>query len=81
MKFGDIVEGATMREQVDEFTGLSSKVIMESKDPELRPRISIKDAEGTTVYRALLPVGANLAVAEGETSPFLSVYTSLLSET
>jgi DNA-directed RNA polymerase subunit beta' len=65
VKFGDVIEGATMREQVDEFTGLSSKVIIESKDPELRPRISIKNAEGTTIYRALLPVGANLAVTEG----------------
>ena len=66
VKFGDIVEGSTMREQVDEFTGLSSKVIIESKDPELRPRISIKDASGTTVARALLPVGANLGVTEGQ---------------
>jgi DNA-directed RNA polymerase subunit beta' len=65
-KFGDIVEGSTMREQVDEFTGLSSKVIIESKDPELRPRISIKGPEGTTIARALLPVGANLAVIEGQ---------------
>jgi DNA-directed RNA polymerase subunit beta' len=65
VKFGDIIEGATMREQVDEFTGLSSKVVIESKDPDLRPRISVKDAKGTTLYRALLPVGANLAVIEG----------------
>ena len=66
VKFGDIVEGSTMREQVDEFTGLSSKVIIESKDPDLRPRISIKGPEGTTIARALLPVGANLAVIEGQ---------------
>ena len=66
VKFGDIIEGATMQEQVDEFTGLSSKVIIESKDPELRPRISIKNAGGETVARALLPVGANLAVTDGQ---------------
>jgi len=66
VRFGDIVEGSTMQEQVDEFTGLSSKVIIESKDPELRPRASIKDASGNTVARALLPVGANLAVADGK---------------
>jgi DNA-directed RNA polymerase subunit beta' len=66
VKFGDIVEGGTMREQVDEFTGLSSKVIIESKDPDLRPRVSIKGAENTTIARALLPVGANLAVIEGQ---------------
>jgi DNA-directed RNA polymerase subunit beta' len=63
-KFGDIVEGATMREQVDEFTGLSSKVIVESKDPDLRPRITIKDAEGQSVARALLPVGATVSVLD-----------------
>jgi len=66
VKFGDIVEGATMTEQVDEFTGVSSKVIIESKDPELRPRISVKDADGNTEARALLPVGAALAVTEGQ---------------
>jgi DNA-directed RNA polymerase subunit beta' len=66
VKFGDIIEGATMREQVDEFTGISSKVIIESKDPDLRPRASIKSAENKTIYRALLPVGANLAVTEGQ---------------
>jgi len=66
IKFGDIIEGITMAEQVDEFTGLSSKVITESKDPDMRPRISVKDAEGTTVARSLLPVGAYLGVAEGD---------------
>ena len=65
VKFGDIVEGSTMQEQVDEFTGLSSKVIIESKDPELRPRISIKDESVSTVARALLPVGANLVLSDG----------------
>jgi DNA-directed RNA polymerase subunit beta' len=45
---------------------VSSKVIIESKDPELRPRISVKNAEGTTEARALLPVGAALSVSEGK---------------
>ncbi|MGE4608160.1 MAG: DNA-directed RNA polymerase subunit beta', partial [Myxococcota bacterium] len=62
--FGDIVEGATMREQVDEFTGISSNVVIESKDPELRPRISVKSGSGETIARALLPVGAALAVTD-----------------
>jgi DNA-directed RNA polymerase subunit beta' len=66
IKFGDIVEGGTMQEQVDEFTGLSSRVIVESKDPEMRPRIAVANAEGETVGRALLPVGAYLSVSEGQ---------------
>ncbi|MCP5056712.1 MAG: DNA-directed RNA polymerase subunit beta' [bacterium] len=64
--FGDIVEGSTMQEQVDEFTGLSSKVITESKDPDMRPRISVKGADGETAYQALLPVGAYVSVSEGQ---------------
>jgi DNA-directed RNA polymerase subunit beta' len=74
VKFGDIIEGATMQEQVDEFTGLSRKVITDSKDPELRPRISIKDEKGRTMNlpglatqaRYLLPVGANIFISEGD---------------
>jgi DNA-directed RNA polymerase subunit beta' len=74
VKFGDIIEGATMQEQVDEFTGLSRKVITESKDVELRPRISIKDEKGRTMNlpasasqaRYLLPVGANIFISEGD---------------
>ncbi len=66
VKFGDIIEGVTMREQVDEFTGLSSKVIIESKDPELRPRVSIRGPDDKTIARVLLPVGVNLAVTDGK---------------
>jgi DNA-directed RNA polymerase subunit beta' len=66
VKFGDITEGATMQEQVDEITGRSIRVIVESKDPELRPRVSIKDPNGRTVQRYLMPVGINLVVSEGD---------------
>jgi DNA-directed RNA polymerase subunit beta' len=74
VKFGDIIEGVTMQEQLDEFTGLSRKVIFEPKDAELRPRISIKDEKGRTMNlpattsqaRYLLPVGANIFVSEGD---------------
>jgi DNA-directed RNA polymerase subunit beta' len=72
VKFGDVIEGVTMREQLDEVTGLSRKVIIESRDAETRPRISIKDDGGRTkklpgselAARYFLPVGANIFVAE-----------------
>jgi DNA-directed RNA polymerase subunit beta' len=74
VKFGDIIDGITMQEQVDEVTGHAHKVIIESKEAELRPRISIKqervDAEGKktleTEARYLPPVGSNIFVKEGE---------------
>jgi DNA-directed RNA polymerase subunit beta' len=72
VKFGDIVEGVTMEEKVDERTGLSTKVVVDTRDVDRRPRISIKDAEGHTARigggeaRYLLPVGAHLNVTEGQ---------------
>ena len=74
IRFGDIEDGKTMREQVDEVTGLSSKVIVTYKEADLRPRISIKDESGRTQKiansnieaRYLLPVGAILTVGEGD---------------
>ena len=72
--FGDVIEGVTMQEALDEVTGLSRKVIIESKDGDVRPRISIKDEEGTTMNlpgsnaygRYFLPVGSNIFVTEGD---------------
>ena len=74
IKFGDIVEGKTMQEQVDEVTGLSRRVIVEYRSADLRPRVSIKDRDGKTtrvpgthkIARHLLPVGANIDVSEGD---------------
>lgn len=74
VKFGDIFEGITMQETKDEVTGLSYKVIIEPRDQTLRPRISIKDEKGKTILidgsaspaRYILPVGAHIAVNEGD---------------
>ncbi|MCF8053872.1 MAG: DNA-directed RNA polymerase subunit beta' [Deltaproteobacteria bacterium] len=76
IKYGDIVEGKTMQEQVDETTGLSRKVIVEFKGSgiDLRPRISLKDdgnktakVSGSNAHaRYFLPIGANIVVTEGE---------------
>ncbi len=71
--FGDIIEGATMREEVDETTGLSHKVIIDYP-ANMRPRISIKDEDGKTakipgtnaVARYLLPAGAHIVVDRGD---------------
>jgi len=75
VKFGDIIEGRTMQEQVDEVTGLSRKVIIESTDADLRPRVSIKSRDGkmtlrvpstNSMARYLLSVGTNIVVSEGD---------------
>ncbi len=72
IQYGDIIEGVTMREQLDEVTGLSHKVVIDSRDAETRPRLSIKGKDGNTIKisanafaRYLLPVGANITSIEG----------------
>ncbi len=75
IQFGDLVEGVTVSERVDEVTALSRKIVIESRGAELRPRITILDPEtgepmrlGNTELEAryLLPVGANIVVQDGE---------------
>ena len=73
IKYGDILEGKTMEERVDERTGARSNVIVEFKELDVRPRISVKDDHGRTAKipktelfaRYFLPVGAYINVADG----------------
>ena len=73
--YGDIVDGVTMEEKLDEVTGLSRRVVIESRDAGARPRISIKDPEtnetkktgvGENLARYFLPVGSNIIPADGQ---------------
>jgi DNA-directed RNA polymerase subunit beta' len=74
VKFGDIVIGRTMQEKVDPVTGKSSQTIIESKNADERPRISIKDHDGKTakipgssaVARYILPINAIMLIEEGD---------------
>ncbi len=75
VKFGDILDSITMQEKRDNVTGRISRVIIESRQTELRPRISIKDADNKTVNlpgsskgqaRYHLPIGAIIMVTEGD---------------
>jgi DNA-directed RNA polymerase subunit beta' len=76
VKYGDLVEGVTMEEKLDEVTGLSRRVVIESRDPSARPRLAIMDPNtggvaktgpsGESEARYYLPVGANIGPADGQ---------------
>jgi DNA-directed RNA polymerase subunit beta' len=75
VKFGDIIEGVTMNEKLDEVTGMSRKVIIESRETEVRPQISLIDPNNPKSSMTLsngnpanygMPVGANITVMEGQ---------------
>jgi len=60
--YGDIEEGVTIRDEIDEVTGLASKVVIEDQEGRLQPRVSIKDDQERTVGSYTLPVKAHLLV-------------------
>jgi DNA-directed RNA polymerase subunit beta' len=73
----DIVDGLTAREETDEATGITSRVIIDgrgSKGADLRPSLMIVNDEGETMSlpngneaRYMLSPGAILSVEEGDT--------------
>jgi DNA-directed RNA polymerase subunit beta' len=66
ISFVDITEGMSLSEQLDEVTGLSRRVIMDSRDTDLRPRIVILDEKKVAKATYMLPIGANINVVDGD---------------
>jgi len=64
--FIDLIEGRSMREEQDELTGLSRRVVIDSGDPNLRPRLVVKDDKGNEAGSYLVPFGASILVDAGE---------------
>ncbi|MDR3719874.1 MAG: DNA-directed RNA polymerase subunit beta', partial [Bryobacteraceae bacterium] len=64
----DVIEGVTFHEQVDEVTGLSQWVIIDSSDEKKTPMIIIRPEGGTKHddKRYLMPTHAHLSVREGD---------------
>jgi DNA-directed RNA polymerase subunit beta' len=63
--YRDIVEDVTIHDEIDEVTGLASKVVIEDQEGRLQPRVSIKGGGDETVGRYTLPVKAHLMAADG----------------
>jgi DNA-directed RNA polymerase subunit beta' len=62
--FRDVVDGVTVREEVDEVTGFARKVILESPDERRQPQIVVRDEDGKPLKKYLLPSGALLMVSD-----------------
>ncbi len=67
IKYEDLEDGRSVALQTDELTGRKRTVVIDYKDSDLRPRITVREADGKKVkLRYFLPVGANILVNEGE---------------
>jgi DNA-directed RNA polymerase subunit beta' len=65
VKFLDIIEGVTMKQEVDEATGTEDMVIIDHKE-DLHPTIILEDSKGDPLAQYPIPAGAHLVVGEGD---------------
>lgn len=68
-KYTDLIENVSLRERVDELTGVSTKLVMDWKQyskNDLKPRISIISADGEVVREYVLSIGTVVSVLTGE---------------
>ncbi len=66
VRFEDVRSGITMREEVDEATGLTNRIIVEHKG-DYHPQIVIETDKGELLAVYGLPVGAHVLVKEEQT--------------
>ncbi|GAG88791.1 unnamed protein product, partial [marine sediment metagenome] len=71
VKYIGLIDGVSIAEQVDEVSGLSRRVVTESKD--ITPKLSLVDEEGHPLIASseqpavyILPIGANVMVSDGD---------------
>ncbi|MFO1489231.1 MAG: DNA-directed RNA polymerase subunit beta' [Verrucomicrobiota bacterium] len=65
IKFHDIIEGVTMKQEVDAATGEESMVVIEHKE-DLHPQIIIADSHDEIVASYQIPSGAHIVVNEDD---------------
>jgi len=67
LKFNDVIENVTFRAETDETTGLTEKIITESKDKSRVPTCDIIGADGEKIGTYNFPVGGHVVVEDGQT--------------
>jgi DNA-directed RNA polymerase subunit beta' len=64
-RFDDIVEGVTMKQEIDPGSGVRRKVIIEHKG-DLHPQVVIEDKDGTPLGLYPIPEKAHIEVDDGQ---------------
>ena len=67
LKFHDVVEGVTFRAETDDTTGLTEKIVTESKDKSKVPTCDIIGTDGEVIGTYNFPVGGHVVVEDGQT--------------
>ena len=67
LKFNDVIEGITYKAETDETTGLTEKIITESRDKSKVPTCDIVSPDGEVLGTYSFPVGGHVVVEDGQT--------------
>jgi DNA-directed RNA polymerase subunit beta' len=67
LKFNDVIEGVTFRAETDETTGLTEKIVTESRDRTKVPTCDVIGADGEVIGTYSFPVGGHVVVEDGQT--------------
>ncbi len=67
LKFNNVLEGVSFRAETDETTGLTEKIVTESKDRTRVPTCDIVGADGEVIGTYNFPVGGHIVVEDGQT--------------
>ena len=66
IRFKDILEGITVHEEVDEVTGLSRLIIVDSPDEKKQPAMEVKAKDGKVLRKYHMPSHPHLMVQDGD---------------
>ena len=66
LKFKDVQEGQTYRAETDETTGLTEKIITDSKNKSLVPTCDVIGKNGEVLGTYIFPVGGHVVVEDGQ---------------
>jgi DNA-directed RNA polymerase subunit beta' len=65
LAFKDMIPGVTVKRELDDSTGRIATVVIEHKE-DLNPQVEIRDEKGKPLAAYSIPVGAQIAVNEGD---------------
>ena len=66
LRFNDVIDGVTFKAETDDTTGLSEKIIIDSKDHTKVPTCDVLDADGNVLGTYNFPVGCHVVVEDGQ---------------
>jgi DNA-directed RNA polymerase subunit beta' len=65
IRFVDIIDGVTMKQEINEATGQEDLVVIDHKE-DLHPQVIVEDSKGEMLAHYAIPSGAHIVVDEGD---------------